>query len=92
MLNLRFSERDAKKPYRVAVVASRKVSKSAVTRNRIRRRIYAAVRESDVTIAPGTDLVFTVFSDRLAELPTPELREIVAELLKKTAKPAAGRH
>jgi ribonuclease P protein component len=31
------------KPYRVAVVVSKKVHKSAVVRNRIRRRLYVAV-------------------------------------------------
>ncbi|MGH7193775.1 MAG: ribonuclease P protein component, partial [Candidatus Saccharimonadales bacterium] len=45
-MSLRYSRRASDRPYRVAVVVSRKVSKSAVTRNRIRRRIYAAVRNS----------------------------------------------
>ena len=96
MINLRFASRDPRKPYRVAVVVSRKVSKSAVTRNRIRRRIYSAVRTSesaaDVSISPGTDLVFTVFDDKLAELPAPELQKTVAGLLEKASKPAGGQH
>ena len=36
-----------RQPYRVAVVVSRKVHKSAVVRNRIRRRLYEIVRQAD---------------------------------------------
>ena len=82
-LSLRYSRLSSEKPYRVAIVVSRKVSKSAVTRNRIRRRIYAVVRECSDEIDPGTDLIFTVFTDRLAELPHAELRAAVAGLLHK---------
>lgn len=85
-LNLRYSRRTSHKPYRVAVVVSRKVHKSAVTRNRIRRRIYEAVRLADSVVPPGTDLVFTVFSDQLADMPAPQLQEQVAGLLEKAAK------
>lgn len=82
-LNLRYAQRDPDKPYRVAVVVSRKVSKSAVVRNRIRRRIYAAVRDSGPGIRPGTDLVFTAFSDQLAGLPYEDLQKTVGGLLDK---------
>jgi ribonuclease P protein component len=82
-LNLRYGRRDAGKPYRVAVVVSRKVSKSAVVRNRIRRRIYAAVRDMSAGIKPGTDLVFTVFSDNVAILPPDELQTTIENLLRK---------
>jgi ribonuclease P protein component len=88
LISLKFNQRGPGRPYRVAVVVSRKVSKSAVTRNRIRRRIYEAVRQTDKSIAPGTDLVFTVYDDQVAELPASELREAVDDLLQKTARPA----
>lgn len=88
LISLRFNRRDPDRPYRVAVVVSRKVSKSAVTRNRIRRRIYEVVRQTDKDIAPGTDLVFTVFDAQVAELPAPKLRDAVDDLLQKTARPA----
>ncbi len=89
MVNLRWAPRPAGKPYRVAVVVSRKVSKSAVTRNRIRRRIYAAVHGMDKDVRPGMDLVFTVFSDKVASIPADELRATVAELLLKSDKAKA---
>ncbi len=86
MMNLRFVHRDPGRPYRVAVVVSRKVSKSAVVRNRIRRRIYELVRTSDKDVTPGTDLVFTVFDEQLAKLESAKLQTIVSGLLSKTAR------
>jgi ribonuclease P protein component len=85
MISLRFAKRDPRRAYRVAVVVSRKVSKSAVVRNRIRRRIYEVVRQTATDIAPGTDLVFTVFDERIAELPSTELQHTVNGLLRKAS-------
>lgn len=73
------------KAYRVAVVVSKKVHKSAVTRNRIRRRIYELVRKSDIQLAPGTDVILTVFSEQVAELESTRLQIMIEELLKKVA-------
>lgn len=84
-VSLRYASRDPQKPYRVAVVVSRKVHKSAVVRNRIRRRIYEIVRQMGAGIPPGTDLVFTVFSDHVADLEAAKLQAIIRELLQKTA-------
>lgn len=89
-INLRAATRGGGSPYRVAVVVSRKVSKSAVTRNRIRRRIYAVVGElagqPDSVIRPGADLIFTVFDEKLARMPAGELGDTVAKLLQKAAQ------
>lgn len=85
LVSLKFSRRDPRRPYRVAVVVSRKISKSAVVRNRIRRRIYEIVRQSDASIAPSTDLVFTVFDEQVAGLEAPKLRAAITELLEKAA-------
>jgi ribonuclease P protein component len=56
-----------RKSYRVAVVVSRKVHKSAVVRNRIRRRLYAVIRELDDQIKEPVDIAITVFNDSVAE-------------------------
>jgi ribonuclease P protein component len=66
----------------VAVVVSRKVSKSAVVRNRIRRRVYEIVRQAD-NVPPSSDLIFTIFSEQVAELEAAKLQNMVAELLAK---------
>lgn len=79
--------------YRAAVVVSRKVHKSAVKRNRIRRRIYAII--GDQTIG-SFDVVFTVFDARLLELSFPELTKVVEDLLRQSQvvknAPAKGSH
>ena len=83
MATLQYASRNPSKPYRAAVVVSRKTHKSAVVRNRIRRRIYEVVRNNDEKIKPGTDLVFTVYSDQVAELEPNKLQTIILDLLQK---------
>jgi ribonuclease P protein component len=69
--------------YRAAVVVSRKVSKSAPQRNRIRRRIYEIIRLSAPQFRSSCDLVFTVYSEQLAAMPAEQLRELVQGQLMK---------
>ncbi len=61
--------------YRAAVVVSRKTSKSAVVRNRIRRRVYEVIRGLEPDIAQPYDIVVTVFSDQVASLAAEDLRQ-----------------
>jgi ribonuclease P protein component len=60
--------------YRVAVVVSRKVNKSAVARNRIRRRLYEFSRELSPAITEPHDIVITVFHDTVADTPAAQLK------------------
>jgi len=83
-MSLRFSIRPKDKSFRVAVVVSRKVNKSAVVRNRIRRRIYETVRQSKV-IPQNSDLIFTVFSDDIVKMESSKLTKLVEELLNKAS-------
>ncbi len=71
------------KHFKVAVIVSRKVSKKAVIRNRIRRRIYELIRQEFTDYANGYNLIFTVFSNELAVLKTSELKKIIEDILKK---------
>jgi ribonuclease P protein component len=84
---VRYRQNPKRTGYRVAVVVSKKVSKSAVVRNRIRRRLYAAAESAD--IAPGSDIIITVFDEAVADLPADKLRRSLSEQLAKL--PAAGR-
>lgn len=68
--------------YRAAVVVSRKVSKSAVVRNRIRRRIYEIIRTHAAELS-ASDLILTVFGEELATLPARQLETTITELLTK---------
>jgi ribonuclease P protein component len=63
-----------RRTYRVAVVVSRKVNKSAVARNRMRRRLYELVRELDDQVTKPLDIVVTVFQNSLLETPHKELQ------------------
>ena len=83
LISLKFEKRDLKHRYRLAVVVSKKVHKSAVIRNRIRRRIYEIVRQYSADNLAGLDLVFTVFSEEVAEEEQALLEKTIAELLKK---------
>lgn len=80
-MSLRYCQNQRRKNYRLAVVVSKKVAKSAVLRNRIRRRIYEAVRHQSASIDQPYDLVITVFSADLAKLPAVELDQKVTDLL-----------
>ena len=62
-----------RRSYRIAVVVSRKVHKSAVARNRIRRRLYALVREQMVGATQPADIVITVFQPELISEPQANL-------------------
>lgn len=83
-ISLKYSLVNTDKPYRIAVVVSKKVNKSAVARNRIRRRIYEVIRTAEPQPAVGADMVFTVFSDLVQEMPSKKLQSFITDLIKKT--------
>lgn len=62
-----------RRTWRLAVVISRKVEKSAVARNRMRRRLYEAVGRLGEDIAEPYDIVLTVFSNELLHEPADSL-------------------
>lgn len=69
--------------YRAAVVVSRKVHKSAVVRNRIRRRIFEAIRGHEAIIPVGVNLVFTVYDEMYATMDYADLSAEIARLISK---------
>jgi ribonuclease P protein component len=80
---LRYLPNPRRNAYRVAIVVSRKVSKSAVIRNRIRRRLYEIIRSEEMHIARPYDLVLTVFNDQVATADFTELEGAVLIQLRK---------
>jgi ribonuclease P protein component len=70
--------------YRLAVVVSKKVHKSAVARNRIRRRIYEAFRLFEPDIAEPYDLVLTVFSDTAESEPIEKIHSQIKKQLQSS--------
>jgi ribonuclease P protein component len=81
-IGLRYSRRGPNKKYRVAVVVPKKVNKSAVARNRIRRRIFEIIRLSEV-IPPSADLIFTVYSDEVREAKADDLSKLINGLIQR---------
>lgn len=69
--------------FRAAVVVSRKVHKSAVVRNRIRRRIYEIIRGQAANFDKPYDLIITVFSEQFANMPAPDLRQQITSQLER---------
>lgn len=69
---------------RFGVVVSKKVLKSAVGRNRIRRRVYEAIRLELPEFTTTQDNLFVVFNKSVATMPFLELRRTIHELLERS--------
>ena len=78
---VRYQGNPRRSDYRCAVVVSKKVHKSAVTRNRIRRRIYEIVRTEFHPTSP-VDIVITVFDEVAATMSAEQLRAVISKQLK----------
>ena len=78
---IKFVVNPKRKDYRAAVVVSKKVHKSAVVRNRIRRRIYEIIRSAN--IQKNVDIVLVVFDEYLACAPAQELQQDIKSQLAK---------
>jgi ribonuclease P protein component len=80
---MKYIDNPKRAEYRLAVVVSKKVHKSAVVRNRIRRRIYEAVRLEAPAMKGAFDIVLTVFNDQIATIPSAEVTNLVHAQLKQ---------
>lgn len=69
---------------RMAVVVSKKVNKTAVGRNAIRRRVYEALRRNFEMIPKKTDYVFVIYSDEVRTMPFNELEAILGKLMEES--------
>lgn len=81
LFSIKSATNQRRRSYRLAVVVSRKVNKSAVVRNRIRRRIYEAIRLCEPDITQPFDIVVTVFHDTVVEIDTSDLQKQVKRQL-----------
>jgi len=80
---LKYIRNGRRTTYRVAVVVSRKVHKSAVVRNRIRRRVYEIVRQATEAVTEPYDIVYIMYTDQVAHMPADELRAAIVLQLEK---------
>lgn len=82
-LAIKYTHNAQQLKYRAAVVVSRKVSKQAVVRNRIRRRVYEVIRTHQTLINEPLDIVITVYSPVLALMPHDELEGLLVRQLQQ---------
>ncbi len=80
-LLLKYVENKHRANSRIAVVVGKKVAKSAVTRNRIRRRVFEIIRKHLPNIKSHHDLSLTVFTAEFATLPFKDLEQDIITLL-----------
>ena len=69
---------------RVGVVVSKKVSKKAVERNRIRRRVYEAIRKNFEFVPKKKDYIFVVYSKDIMKMEYGELEKLLGELVEES--------
>lgn len=80
--SLKYVASHKRSTYRAAVVVSKKVHKSAVVRNRIRRRVYEQLRvQMPATVA--LDMAVMVYDASFATMPAPAVQSAVRQLLEK---------
>lgn len=82
-VSLKFQRNNRRTESRLAVVVSKKVTKKAPIRNRIRRRVYEVFRLKWAMIQPGYDMVVTIFDERVAHEPHEKLQKTIHELLER---------
>ena len=81
-ISLVFAENSRNKQ-RYAVVVSKKVLKSAVGRNRIRRRVYEAIRLTLPKVNKPVDCIFIIYHKDILNLDFKEIQKIIRDLLKE---------
>ena len=79
-ITIKYTKNPHRAHSRFAVVVSKKVHKSAVGRNRIRRRIYEIIRHELPKIKSPHDVAVMVFSSEVITQPAEELRESIRQL------------
>jgi len=84
-LAVRYAINERRRTFRVAVVVAKKVSKSAVVRNRIRRRIYAIVRQQTPAITGPFDIVITVFHVEIMTVDAHNLQQTMRSLFEQAS-------
>ena len=68
----------------MAVVVSKKVEKTAVGRNRIRRRVYEVIRRNFEYLPKETDYIFVIYSKEDLKMPYSELEKTLGELVEES--------
>ena len=81
LLTIKYVVNRRRRMSRIAVVVSKKVHKSAVGRNRIRRRIYEILRQQVPHFTGVYDVALIITSSEVLTTPHDELSLVVTNLL-----------
>ena len=81
MLTLKYIANPRRKTSRYTVVVGKKIIKSAVKRNYVRRRLYEIIRLEEPTLKSGYDIALMVFSAEIFSIDSPSLTKLVKQLL-----------
>lgn len=79
LVTVKCTKNPYRKTSRFAVVVSKKVHKSAVGRNRIRRRVYEIIRQEIPRITGIHDVAVMIFSGEAITMPHDDLRDAVIQ-------------
>lgn len=79
-ITIKYTANPHRRHSRFAVVVSKKVHKSAVGRNRIRRRLYEIIRQELPKLNGAHDVAVMVFSSEVRTMPYEELVQTVRQL------------
>lgn len=82
LLTIKYVENRRRKSPRVAIVVSKKVHKSAVGRNRMRRRTYEIIRQELPSLKPTTDIVVIIASADVITIDATELYTTITDALR----------
>lgn len=69
---------------RFAVVVSKKVNKTAVGRNEIRRRIYEAIRLDFDKFKKPRDYIFVIYNRNVKDMPFKDLQKLIRSLIEES--------
>ena len=83
LINVKLIQNKHRKDSRIAVVVSKKVLKSAVGRNRIRRRVYEYIRTQIPKFVNVFDIVIIVSSSGLLALPYDEIKSQISQIFEQ---------
>lgn len=82
-ITVKFVKNPHRKDSRFAVVVSKKVLKSAVGRNRIRRRVYEIIRHELPKIDGTFDVAVMIFHKSVKDISHEELKENIINTFKE---------
>ncbi len=80
---IKYSHNPKRKNSRLSVVVGKKVLKSAVKRNRIRRRLFEVLRKNWDTVPSHSDIVLTVYTADILVISNTDLETTILDSLSK---------